>query len=105
MAIQTIHINEDNLIRIDLLRLSSNNNYVNSGTLSWNLKDSDDVSLGTGSLTYVSGTNGRWHGAIPSTVTDGLTEGAIYYLEVTMANEDGADGFRRLELVAGYHQE
>lgn len=100
---QTILINEDNHIRWEKARKASDNTYVNSGSGTWSLKDSDDVELATGSLSYVASSNGRWHGTISQDDTADLTEGTTYFLEVSLTDGAGADAFRRVEVIAGYH--
>lgn len=102
-AAQPLYLSEDNLIRWDRAQLASDSSYVNSGTASWELKNEDGLSLGTGILSYVATTRGRWQGAIPSTLTTTLTEGSTYSLEITLTNGAGADGFRKIELIAEYH--
>lgn len=99
----TVYINEDGLVRWDRARKASDGTFINSGSGGWELKDADETSLGTGAMTYVTGSSGRWHGTIDKTVVDDLTPGAKYWLEVTLTDGAGADGFRRIELVAKYH--
>ncbi len=102
---QPLYLNEDALIRWDRARLASDSSYVNAGTCTWVLKDGGGATVTSGSLAYVSGTHGRWQGAIDKLDVDDLTEGATYWLEVTLSNGSGADGFRRVECVAQYHGE
>jgi hypothetical protein len=107
MADGNLHIGEDNLIRWDGMELASTpGSYVISGTVTFALKSKAGVSLATGSLSNVSGFNGRWQGTIASTdLTSAiLIENETYILEVTASNGSGADGFRRLELTAVYHR-
>lgn len=102
-AVQALYINEDNLIRWDRVRLASSGSYVSSGTFTWALKNEAGTSLATGTLSYVASSSGRWQGVIDKLDVDDLTEGETYYLEITATNGSGADGFRRVQLVARYH--
>jgi hypothetical protein len=97
-------IGEDNLVRFDKVRLASDGSYINSGSGTWELFDTDGTtSLGTGALSYVTASNGRWHGTIPSTVTDDLLEGSTYKLVLDFDNGSGADAYRVIYYEAGYH--
>lgn len=100
-----LYINEDNDVFWDRARLASTSAYVNSGSGSYALLDDDGNSIDTGSLAYVTGTHGRWFAAIDKADVAGLTEGATYWLELTLSNGTGADGFRRVECEAQYHGE
>lgn len=102
---QPIFVAEDNLVRLDRLRLSSTGAYVNAGTVTYALKDAAGNVVSSGSLAYVAGTHGRWQGAIDRADVAGLTVGAPYWLDVTIDNGAGADGFRRVECVARYDAE
>lgn len=103
MTPPVLYINEDNLIRWDEAALSSDDSYINAGTGTWALKTAAGTSVGSGSLTYVTSSNGRWHATIDKLTVDDLTEEGTYYLELTLSNGSGADGFRRFEVVAKYH--
>lgn len=97
-----LYINSDNLLRWDRMRLASNGNYVNDATVTWALEDAGGDEVATGSLEYVSATNGQYDGVLESTVV--LVSGGIYYLKVT-AESGQANGFRRVECVAAYQDE
>lgn len=77
--------------------------FLNAGTCTYILKKSDGTTVtgGTGSLSYVSGSDGDYRGTIESTVTTLLKNGDPYWLEVTFA-EGGLDRFWRLPCVAQY---
>lgn len=101
--VKELYINEDNLVRWNTAKLGSDDTYINSGSGTWTLRDNDLVELATGSLVYVTSTNGRWQAIIPSTDTEDLVENATYWLDLELTNNNGADGFRRIECVAVYH--
>ena len=102
---QILYKNEDNLVRLDLAQLASTDAYVNAGTATWELKDDDDASLATGTLSYVAASDGRWQGAIDKDDVADVTVGGTYWLEVTIDNGSGAEGFRRIQLIAQYHND
>lgn len=101
--VQPLYINEDNLFTWDKAKRRSTGAYINSGTGSWALKDEDGVSLATGSLAYATASNGKWQGTVDKLSTAGLVLGSVYYVELTLTDGSGADGFRRIECVADYH--
>ncbi len=99
---EAIYISEDNLIELAGARLASTGAAITSGTISWALKPADELStLASGTLTYSSST-GLWTGTIASTDT-ALTDGTEYVLILTISDGAGADGRRRIELVAKHH--
>ena len=102
---QPIYIAEDSLFRWDRARHASDGTYVNAGSGVWTLKDSDDMVLATGAMSYVADSDGRWHGTIDAVDAADLEEGETYWLEVSLDDGAGADAFRRVELVAQYHGE
>jgi len=75
--------------------------FLNSGTCTWFLFDSSNNQLGTGALTYQSGSNGNYYGVIPATITSTLTLDALYTLEVTFAQTGYADE-REVPMRAAY---
>ncbi len=108
--IQPIYIGEDNLFRWDRAKHASDGSYVNAGTGSWDLRTADDPALGTsvasGTLTYVTASNGRWQGTMDKDApSPALVEGTTYYLFLTLNDGAGADGYRRIECPAQYQAE
>ncbi len=85
----------DNLIRWDGMARASDGAYVNDATVTFSLKDSDDEELVSGSMPYVSGSNGRYQGTVQSTVGLGDVDDVVW-LEVT-AVSGALDGFRRIQ--------
>ncbi len=105
---QPIYIAEDNAIRMDRVRLSNAGTYMNSGSVTYALKtlvNSVLTTISSGSLAYVAGTHGRWQGAIDRADVASLAEGDICWLEITLDNGAGADGFRKVECEAQYDAE
>ncbi len=77
--------------------------YVNDATVTFVLKDSGGnfVGSGSGNCSYVTDTNGVYEGVLEDGVA--LTEGGVYYLEVTATASSDRIGFRRLRYTAQYH--
>jgi hypothetical protein len=81
-----------------------NDLYLNSATITYALKTTPGGTiLGTGTLDYVSPSNGNYFGIIDSTVTGALTEDAQYVLEVTFVQGNYND-FRQLWVTALYRR-
>lgn len=80
-------------------RLSATGAYLNAATVTYTLYTAAGVSVSTGTLTYVTSSNGNYLGVIESTVTSTLTAGASYYVRFTLA-EGTADLADRLDLIA-----
>ena len=93
----------DNLIRWDGMTRASDGAFVNDATVTWSLKDSDGVELDSGTLTYVSGSNGRYQGVQQSSVNIGSKDDVVF-LEVT-AVSGTLDGFRRVQGVVLFRKE
>lgn len=97
-----LDISGDTLIRWDKLWNPTTAEYVNDATVAFTLRTAAlaAVSGATGiTMSYVSGSNGRYDGVLESTV--GLTDGATYYLDVT-ATSGSLVGFRRVQCRACY---
>lgn len=102
MTVRTIYVAQDNLLRADSLRLATTGAYVNSGTVTWQVKTAAGVLLASGSLAYVAASNGRWQGTLDAADAALLTAGETYYLEIRIGDGAGSDGFRRCQLLAAY---
>ena len=101
-----LYIGED--FRVTLTGLSYTTDagavaYLNAATVTYALKSAAGAAIagGTGSLSYVAASNGNYAATGNKAVTLLLSDGALYFLEVTIA-EGGRDGFRRLALRALY---
>jgi hypothetical protein len=101
MALEVIAIGSDNLVRLDQLQSASSAAYINSALVTFVLKDPNGNNLQTGNVNYVSGSNGRYEGTIPASVTGGLTLDAIYSVQIT-ATYQGTTLLRKLSCVAKY---
>lgn len=102
---EVIYIAADNEVFLE--GMEADGTELNAGTATWSLKDATtgtEVTSGNGSLTYVASSDGDYVGVIPSSVTEDLVEGRLYWIDITFA-EDGDDDFRRLKRVARYREE
>lgn len=77
--------------------------FVNDSTVTFVLKNSagSAVSGASGTMTYVTGTQGVYEGVLEDGVS--LTDGSTYYLEITATSSSDRIGFRRIEYKAKYH--
>lgn len=93
----------DNDIIIDELTLESTDEYLNNASVACTLRDSalSAVSGGTCSCTYVTSSDGQYRGTLVHSVS--LTDGSLYYLDVTAAKDD-ANVFIRKPCIASYYQ-
>lgn len=87
---ETIYIDSDNLVTVDALYDNAAAAYVNDATVTMTLKDraGTEVSGETWpvTLSYVSGSNGKYQGTLSDTLT--LSRGKTY--EVTISVNGGA---------------
>lgn len=91
MATYKIYIGSDNNIILTGMRDSVDDSYLNSATVTYAIYaaegyvrgTSSPIASGTGSLSYVSASNGNYRGTIDSTVTTTLTEEDWYYVVIT----------------------
>jgi hypothetical protein len=106
MSFLILNINEDNLIEWDEMTDSSDDTYINSATVTFSLFESDGTTLVSGptSMSYVSGSNGKYQGVLDKIPSATLTPGEMYILTVT-ALSGSTDGFRRIECSARYHKD
>jgi len=86
----------DNLIRWDGMNRASDNVYVNDAVTTYELKDSDEVLVASGNLTYVAGSNGRYQGVVDASVDLGAVNDVVW-LEASAATPGGLEGFRRIQ--------
>lgn len=83
--ISALYIGADMNVAYSGASIASTGAYLNAGTCTWTLKDSDGLTVGNGSLAYVAASNGNYLGVIESTVTGTLTADAPYTLYVVFA--------------------
>ena len=105
MSLEVLSISSSNLVRLDALTNASSGAYVNSATVSFNLKDAGGAIVGGlsgAAMAYIASSNGRYEGTIPNTTT--LTLNALYTIEIT-ATLGALVLFRKLSCVAKYRSE
>jgi len=100
---EAIYIDEDNVIQWDGMADSTDSSYINDATATYEIKTLGGTSKATGSLAYVSGSDGKYQGTLDKADAAELVAGTEYVLEITAASS-GRDGFRRIPFVARYHQ-
>jgi hypothetical protein len=98
--LEVLAIGSDNLVRLDALTNASTGAFVNSASVSFVLRDAlGNIVVGTTAMPYVTGSNGRYEGAIPAATA--LVENATYTLEIT-ATASGLVLFRKVSAIAKY---
>jgi hypothetical protein len=101
-----LYVNCDNVVQVDELTNEITGNYMNSATCTFDVLDSDGVSVlsGTGGVTmdYVAASNGKYQGILQS--TESLTEGEIYTIVVDVS-QGGIVDQRRWTALACYRTE
>lgn len=100
----SVYVSSDNLVTLDELTDPIDDSFVNDATCTAKLTtDAAGASTVSGSsitLTYVTGSDGKYQGAMPSTVS--LTAGTTYYLFVTA--ESGTQNITLRQVApAGYY--
>lgn len=100
-----VYISSDNLVTVDKLTDPETGEYVNDATVAAKLtSDSAGVTTLSGSsisLDYVADSDGKYQGAMPSTVT--MTEEVNYYLFCTAASGSKNITVRKV-VRAGYYE-
>ncbi len=99
----TIYLNEDTEVIWDKMTDEKDGTFINNATVSFVVSTTsypvvNAVSNGSGSLTYVTSSDGRYVGAIAYNAD--VTKGSTYYLQITVTSS-GRHGFRELECVCG----
>lgn len=84
-----IAIGSDHVVSISGLFDTVSQTFVNDATVSGALLNSSGGTVTTFSLSYVTGSNGDYRGAITSAVTSGLTLNADYTVQVTATSQGG----------------
>jgi hypothetical protein len=98
-----IGIGEDNLVEIDQLQDATDDSNVTDATGNVIVKNTaGGTVISAQTMSYVSGTDAKYRAILDAADTVSLTEGTLYYVDVTLASS-GRDLFRRLKLKAAYH--
>lgn len=98
-----IYMNADTEIIWDKMTDEKDGTYINDATVTYTVSSTPyptvtAVSNGTGSLSYVAASNGKYVGAVAHNAS--LTRDQTYYLQLT-ATSQNRYGFREIECVAG----
>lgn len=96
-----LYVGATNLVRWDAMKNRGTGAYVNGAAVTATLRDSNLVAVsgGTATLDYVTASNGRYQGILPSTLD--LTVGESYFLDIR-AVSGSAVGFCRIACTAVY---
>ena len=100
-----LHLGCKETITVPLVRSIETGEYVNDATLTWTLKDTDDsttITGGTGTLPYVTDSDGTYVGSIPASVTSLLTYGEVYYLHIAGSVSGTPQDLERIAIPAVY---
>ncbi len=102
---KTLNVGENNVVRWNGLMdlFAEPHEYINDATLTMSLTELDGTAVDNGTdltLSYVTGSNGDYHGIVPKTVE--LVADTQYLLIV---NADDADGLRTVICIAKNHGE
>lgn len=99
----TLYIDSDNLVEVTGLKDASSGDYINTADVAWSLKrHPSGTEVASGSMDYVTGTDGNYRGTIENTAT--LMEGQRYWLDVTVSGSGVPDGFSRDKCIAKYKE-
>ena len=101
---QTLYLNNDNLVEFDMMTQSSDGSFVNDATVTFTLATSfttavPPVAAGAVanhsgvSMPYIAGSDGKYQGVIDSTAA--LTVGTTYYVGITYTSGT-KNGFTKL---------
>lgn len=85
-----MHVGSDETLT--LTGMSAGGSYLNSGTATWALKTLAGTTIGSGSFTYTTSSNGNYTSPVESTVTSLLNPGSRYVLQVTF-NQSSYDKY------------
>ena len=98
-----LYISEDNTIQWGGLADGITAAYINDATVAFELQNLDGTvfeSLTAQAMAYVAASDGIYRGTIDNAKTALMTDGALYYLEMTASGT--VDAFRRLTCRAVY---
>ncbi len=102
---QVLYISSDNLLRVDEVKNVATDAYITSATVEVTLYEEDGTTEVSGetwpvSCSYLSGTNARYHGTLPDSLS--LSENTRYIAKVTINGGSGL--FRTLWVPARAHK-
>lgn len=98
-------INSDNLVQITGLKNVATDAFLNSATVTAQVKDAAGTNVG-GAITfvYVAASDGDYNGSIPNATALLLTDGDPYTLEITII-DSGLKSFIKVVRTAKYKDE
>jgi hypothetical protein len=107
----TLYLNSDNNIKLTGLSDADDGSYLNAATVTYTIKNEagSTVTGGTGTLTYVTASNGNYLGVVDSLVVvttsaTPFTLNGSFFLELSV--DSGAyEDFRRIPVNVAYRQQ
>lgn len=93
MSTLALYVANDNVLELNGLIDELAGTYINSATVTYALKDSDGATVDSGSMTYVSASNGVYRATLADTLS--ITAGESY---TAVIDADGGPGLK-------YHSE
>jgi len=96
-----IDLSSSTIIEWSNMTSNADGSYVNDAIVTGALKDSSSITLGTFSLTYVTGSNGKYQGYITPAMISAVSPCDELTIELT-ATSGGATSFRTFTEVANY---
>jgi hypothetical protein len=98
-------IGEDNGIEFAGLKDRWTDSYIDGAIMTAQLKTDEEVAIGDAvTMSYLSGTNGRYRAIMDAQLFVGLVEHQVYFVDVTIDVGD-YHGLRRIVKTAEYHAE
>lgn len=97
-----IDLGGDSYVEWDAMKDKLTGAFVNGGaTVTGQLLDTDESTIGTVSFSYVPGSNGRYLGLVTAAMSAELVQGTTYDINVT-ATYGGRTAYRVLHEIADY---
>lgn len=84
------NIGSTELLMLDLLRDELTGDWIDDATVAAQVTDGDGDNVGGAiTMSYIAGTNGKYAGSIPASVTGAMTAGAQYTATITATGGAG----------------
>jgi hypothetical protein len=105
-----LYLNADNNIKVTGLSDADSGDYLNSATVTYVIKNEagSTITNGTGTLSYVTASNGNYLGVVDSAVmvtTSAIpfTLTGVFFIEITV-DSSAYEDFRRIPCTVAYRQ-
>jgi hypothetical protein len=104
MANDRILIGSDMTLTVDKTKDANTGEFLNTGSWAWSILDRSGNVVGSGTLTYAPGTDGKYVGTIDKAVTGQCQYGKQYFV-VMVFSEASYDLEKRLRCKAVYDED